>query len=259
MGFLLLDLLRVLSHVNSTDIMFEFGGESDRALSQWIQTGNNTGSKDVPYSYELVELRVPTILKELLKSLAGQFRKEILVKEVAVSPMPSCEVVVREQAHSMREEFKREQIEMAHNQSQEPTLEQQEVIRLLLNELEYHYINDGPVALEVGISNETNEIYVYRMHFDLNKKPQELDEKLLFSKATDGRFFVMLNGSKTTSIHKAASIGKLKVVKSLVEKNRALIHSLDKDELTPLFDAVLAGHQEIVEYLLAQGSNIVKR
>jgi len=56
-----------------------------------------------------------------------------------------------------------------------------------------------------------------------------------------------------TSLHKASDYGHLEVVKYLVEQGKANVEATDDDERTALHKASLSGQLEVVKYLVEQG------
>ena len=61
------------------------------------------------------------------------------------------------------------------------------------------------------------------------------------------------------SIHVAADVGQLDVVKQLVTHNPRLVAARNEDGYTPLHYAVRGGHLDVVQYLLENGANVNAR
>ncbi len=289
-GSLIRAFERVLPHVNSTLVMFEFENDSERALREWVQKGNSSLGGN-----ELVKCTLPTILKELLKSIAEHFKRRVQIMRSDAWTLPSCEVVVKEWAHSINMESSLQTSNGGDKHDQEITLthEQQEAIGSVLSALENKY--NESVALALGINGEAEELYVYQSYFGSDSKKHEdlLGIELEFSLAGDGLFFVKLR-EKITSMYEAVCMENVKVgkimraVKILIERGvpvdacgmnnktplhvaaekgyrevvELLIHAgadskaVDLDKWTPLHFAAAYGHKEVVELLLAKGADI---
>lgn len=57
-------------------------------------------------------------------------------------------------------------------------------------------------------------------------------------------------------LHYAARVGDLRIIKILIKNFNANIDIINKDEQTPLLQAALNGHEDIVEYLIKNNANI---
>src|ERR1035441_9615733 len=58
------------------------------------------------------------------------------------------------------------------------------------------------------------------------------------------------------AVDAAAEGGNLETLKSILARDPTLLQSKDWGDLTPLHLAVLHNHQDVVEYLLAQGADV---
>ena len=62
-----------------------------------------------------------------------------------------------------------------------------------------------------------------------------------------------------SELHEAAALGDLPKVKSLLERNRELLHAVDQNQWQPLHEAARGGNTEVVKFLIENGADIGAR
>jgi uncharacterized protein len=77
--------------------------------------------------------------------------------------------------------------------------------------------------------------------------------------AHKGANIAAVDGKERTALHIAASLGNLSIVEFLVKNNRGLIEAKNKYRETALFEAVVNGHVQVVDFLLSKGASVSKK